>query len=188
MEEDSDSSFDSSDSEYDSGGCKEDDVVSDEEHNSDDFHAEDEEESMPEDPTLPPKKSLGFKAWAMNQLSAAKGYVAPVPVPSAPSPEQPPEPNPPPTKKRKIDPNPKPGEMRGPLGEDLTLPNTSFAKQLQQSGSAERASSSHKVTEVRRPAEVEEARLLLPIVAEEQPIMEAILLHPVVIICGETGS
>jgi ATP-dependent RNA helicase DHX37/DHR1 len=28
----------------------------------------------------------------------------------------------------------------------------------------------------------------LPIIAEEQPIMEAIMLNPVVIICGETGS
>lgn len=45
-----------------------------------------------------------------------------------------------------------------------------------------------KVVSVSRPSEVEEARLLLPIVAEEQPIMEAILLNSVVIICGETGS
>ena len=122
----------------------------------------------------------------MNQLSAAKGYVAPLPDPSAPAPEQPSESIPPPAKKRKIDPNSKPGEMRGPLGADLALPNTSFAKHLQESGTS--TSSNRKLIEVKRPAEVEDARLLLPIVAEEQPIMEAILLHPVVIICGETGS
>jgi ATP-dependent RNA helicase DHX37/DHR1 len=28
----------------------------------------------------------------------------------------------------------------------------------------------------------------LPIVAEEQNLIEAVLLHPVVIVCGETGS
>ena len=122
----------------------------------------------------------------MNQLSAAKGYVAPLPDPSAPPPEEPSEIIPPPAKKRKIDPNSKPGEMRGPLGADLALPNTSFAKHLQESGAS--TSSNRKLIEVKRPAEVEDARLLLPIVAEEQPIMEAILLHPVVIICGETGS
>lgn len=33
-----------------------------------------------------------------------------------------------------------------------------------------------------------EARLKLPILAEEQVIMEAINENPVVIICGETGS
>ena len=32
------------------------------------------------------------------------------------------------------------------------------------------------------------ARLLLPVVAEEQLIMETVLLNTVVIICGETGS
>ena len=39
-----------------------------------------------------------------------------------------------------------------------------------------------------RPPEVDDARLLLPIVTEEQPIMEAMLLNTVVVICGETGG
>ncbi|XP_046374441.2 probable ATP-dependent RNA helicase DHX37 isoform X2 [Haliotis rufescens] len=52
-------------------------------------------------------------------------------------------------------------------------------------------------TEDRKPAvhvllsrqpEVQEARLKLPILSEEQVVMEAINEHPVVIICGETGS
>lgn len=34
----------------------------------------------------------------------------------------------------------------------------------------------------------QEARLKLPILAEEQVIMEAINENPIVIICGETGS
>ena len=39
-----------------------------------------------------------------------------------------------------------------------------------------------------RPADVAAARLELPIVAEEQPIVEAVLLNGAVVICGETGS
>ncbi|THH12553.1 hypothetical protein EW146_g7588 [Bondarzewia mesenterica] len=91
---------------------------------------------------------------------------------------------PPPRKKRKTEPDL--GGMRGPLGEDLRLPSTSLAQHLQSTGKGE--SAAKKVVLVTRPVDVEEARLLLPIVAEEQPIMEAVLLNPVVIICGETGS
>lgn len=35
---------------------------------------------------------------------------------------------------------------------------------------------------------VQAARLSLPILAEEQGIMEAICDHPAVVLCGETGS
>lgn len=41
---------------------------------------------------------------------------------------------------------------------------------------------------VARSKEVTESRLRLPILAEEQAIMETILLNPVTVICGETGS
>ncbi|NWH71165.1 DHX37 helicase, partial [Piaya cayana] len=41
---------------------------------------------------------------------------------------------------------------------------------------------------VDRAPEIQEARLKLPILAEEQVIMEAISENPIVIICGETGS
>lgn len=34
----------------------------------------------------------------------------------------------------------------------------------------------------------QEERLRLPILSEEQAIMEAVAEHPVVIVCGETGS
>ena len=39
-----------------------------------------------------------------------------------------------------------------------------------------------------RHADIQEARLKLPILAEEQVVMETINENPVVIICGETGS
>ncbi|XP_071946608.1 probable ATP-dependent RNA helicase DHX37 [Antedon mediterranea] len=41
---------------------------------------------------------------------------------------------------------------------------------------------------VKRSQQIQEARLALPILAEEQVIMEAVIENPVVIICGETGS
>ena len=41
---------------------------------------------------------------------------------------------------------------------------------------------------VSREKTIQDARLKLPILAEEQGIMEAINENPVVIICGETGS
>lgn len=128
----------------------------------------------------------------MSQLSAAKSYVAPVstsetstsldalPVESSTIP---------PKKKRKLNPS-DPQGMHGPLGETLQLPSTSLAQHLQATGKnkADESHQKRKVVEVKRPVDVEEARLLLPIVAEEQPIMEAIILNPIVVICGETGS
>ena len=42
--------------------------------------------------------------------------------------------------------------------------------------------------DVVRSAKIQEARLGLPVIAEEQKIMEAIYNNPVVIICGATGS
>ncbi|XP_069880986.1 probable ATP-dependent RNA helicase DHX37 [Dipodomys merriami] len=41
---------------------------------------------------------------------------------------------------------------------------------------------------VNRTPEMQEERLKLPILSEEQTIMEAVAEHPVVIVCGETGS
>jgi len=42
--------------------------------------------------------------------------------------------------------------------------------------------------DIQRPPEIAAARLLLPIISEEQQIVETILLNPVTIIYGETGS
>ena len=74
------------------------------------------------------------------------------------------------------------------MGEDLQLPTTPFAKHVLDVGKQSFPTTQIKAVEVKRPLDVEESRVLLPIITEEQPIMEAILLHPVVIICGETGS
>ena len=77
-------------------------------------------------------------------------------------------------------------EVRGPLGEDISLPSSALATQIQRS--SKDSGYTKRFISIQRPQEVEDTRLLLPIVAEEQPIMEAILLNSVVVICGETGS
>lgn len=192
VQSESDTSFDSSDSENDEAeAMNEEDGSHSESNENDDDEEEDnsEEESEHEqEPEAAPmkKKSLGFKEWAMKQLGAAKGFEPPREEPvesSYPAPSSQPA-----KKKRKIEGNNNHPEFRGPLGEDLHLPSTSFAKEFLSSGSKAKSHSYVKIVETKRPAEVEEARVLLPIVTEEQPIMEAILLNPVVVICGETGS
>ncbi|EIN12593.1 P-loop containing nucleoside triphosphate hydrolase protein [Punctularia strigosozonata HHB-11173 SS5] len=198
--ESSEDSFDSSDSAYDSdsdsvsgqetesewGGIGVGEGTDTEEEESDasvqgmdvDAKLDDEVEQ-----TEPTRRVAGFKAWAMKQLSTAKPYIA---VPDAEDAGDTPEDRHPAV----APPKPKgplgPQEMRGPLGEDLQLPETSLAQQLKSMG--DEFAPKRKTVLVDRPADVQESRLALPIVAEEQSIMEAILLNPVVIICGETGS
>lgn len=79
----------------------------------------------------------------------------------------------------------------GPLGADYSVPSSSLlSRNLENDKKATDQvlkSTGHRPTLKRRPS-VDESRQQLPVVAEEQSIMEAILLNPVVIICGETGS
>lgn len=192
----SDTSFDSSDSAYDSSDDDKDDPTQDgideDASNSGDPETNGEESNIEigtameiqEAPSIP-RKSLGFKAWAAKQLSTAKGYT--IPSTSLPELETPSSDLLPPVKKRKVVHLSQPVEMRGPLGEDLNLPDTTLAKHLL-GPKSEPSQVKVKVVNISRPPDVEEARIMLPIVTEEQPIMEAVLLNPVVIICGETGS
>ena len=180
IREESDTSFDSSDSAYDTA-----DQESDEERHEENVFGTSGASSDGQDDIstregkspLPPKKSLGFKDWALKQISAAKGYNIlsdsnDAPTPSSGS-----------NKKQKLRDCSRPAEIRGPLGEEIQLPTTTFFQRLQSSGTT----MANAVT-VHRPPEIEESRILLPIVTEEHSIMEAVRLNPVVIICGETGS
>ncbi|PPQ66256.1 hypothetical protein CVT24_007274 [Panaeolus cyanescens] len=209
LENDSDSSFDSSDSEYDSDPAGErmdhedititntdshsEDEVNDgtsENTNSDsesdnggeDMEGEDEISGEVSVEPAPPKKKFGFKEWATKQLNAAKGYEES----STPSVTTSGQSIPVLTRATKHQ-APRDEVKRGPLGRDLDLPSTNFAQQVL-SNTKDTSKTTTRIVEVLRKPEVQESRLLLPIVSEEQPIMEAILLNPVVIICGETGS
>ncbi|KAF8583112.1 P-loop containing nucleoside triphosphate hydrolase protein [Ramaria rubella] len=132
------------------------------------------------------RKAEGFKEWALKQIDAAKGHELILnPTPPSSQPSIIPSGAGSNTTSKAHDP------IRGPLGEVLSLPSTSFSQHIrsQRPASDETLPLSIKrhVT-VNRAEEIQGTRLLLPVVAEEQPIMEAILLNSVVIICGETGS
>src|SRR5260370_34134699 len=47
---------------------------------------------------------------------------------------------------------------------------------------------SNRYVTVERLEIIQEKRVVLPVVAEEQPIVESVRFNPVVVICGETGS
>ena len=152
-------------------------------------HADSSESSVVDHPKRRRRRNaVGFKQWAIKQLDAVKSQGLPM-APASQSinpPEEIPAETPPliPVSKSQ-DP------MRGPLGEALDLPSTSFAEHLRTQGTKSDTSPhaiAMKHVNVNRKPEIQESRLLLPVVAEEQPIMEAVLLNPVVIICGETGS
>ena len=144
--------------------------------------ADDAEESrspVPDERERTASRSHGsFKQWALKQLSSVKPYVAPASeeITMDELPHQPP------SKKRKLEHTD--GLMRGPLGEDYAVPSSSFAQAVQNSQKPGKKA----VVDIQRPPEIAAARLLLPIISEEQQIVETILLNPVTIIYGETGS
>ena len=91
-------------------------------------------------------------------------------------------------KRRKVEEPQKPGAIHGPMGEKLKIADTEFARGiLKERGSGVGVGVKTHVT-VNRTDEVREARMMLPILAEEQNIVETVLLHPVTLVCGETGS
>ncbi|KAG6017533.1 hypothetical protein E4U54_006505 [Claviceps lovelessii] len=105
-------------------------------------------------------RSSAFKTWALQQRNEALGY--------------------------------QPLENNGPLEipqADNFVPRAPeqdpLPRELQPTKNDSRKAYSVNVT---RSAEIQEARLKLPVVSEEQRIMEAIHNHDIVVICGATGS
>ncbi|WWC58708.1 uncharacterized protein I303_101252 [Kwoniella dejecticola CBS 10117] len=174
-EEDADTEDDEGEEESMSGNSK-----ADEESGSEESDEEGEDENMEEETKPPPKKrALGFKDWALKQMGqteptqnpdllstdVAKSSTSTSSTTDTPS-----------------MPMPKVGNLVGPLGEKTTIPATSLLDQSKDS----QTSTVRPI--VKRRESVSEARMNLPILAEEQSIIESILMNPVVIICGETGS
>ena len=189
---DSESSFDSSNSDNDSLEDDEDEDSDSGSSRSSSDRTDDEKSENTDDKGVEPAKRLGgFKDWARQQLSMSKGYVAP-PTPTLravdpPSVETPKSVGNPKTSRSK-------DELRaiqGPLGETLQLPTTSIASQTFRSKAADTGATlvtQKSFVNVNRPEEVQASRLALPILAEEHTIIEAVRLHPVVVLCGATGS
>lgn len=76
---------------------------------------------------------------------------------------------------------------RGPMGEKYDVPDTTFAKRATERSKPTSAPRS-TTFRVQRSEEIQEARIQLPILAEEQHVLETVLYHPVVFLVGETGS
>lgn len=146
-------------------GSSEDDTDGD--SDSDGESESDSESSADEKPSLKPRASA-FKAWAVQQINESVGFK---PTSEAPENLLPPQPQVPLTEEK----------CRSFVEEEEPLP-----PELQvTNGNPDR-----KVFSVRvdRPEEIQNARLELPVVGEEQKIMEAIHNNPSVVIWGATGS
>lgn len=125
------------------------------------------EGSADEKPSLKPRASA-FKAWAVQQINESVGFT---PTLEAPEDLRPPQPQLPVTEEK----------CRSFVDEEEPLP-----LELQVTkGDPDRKAFSVRVD---RPEEVQSARLELPVVGEEQKIMEAIHNNPSVVIWGATGS
>lgn len=153
---------------FDSDNDKEDDDQtseedSDQEGDDDDDDEDEESEEDEDDDEVMDKsaRSSAFKAWAHQQRNEALGYKAADGTPSIleiPKLEN--------FVPRAPEQDPLPMELQGTAREDRKA---------------------FSVTVTRTP-EIEEARMKLPVVSEEQRLMEAIHNHDIVVICGSTGS
>ena len=86
------------------------------------------------------------------------------------------------------EPEDKPPEDKAPLKEIQSTECVVLPECAIENSAPKRVSKPAVYVPVHRTAEVQSARLKLPILAEEQAIVEAINDNPVVILAGETGS
>jgi ATP-dependent RNA helicase DHX37/DHR1 len=200
--EDSDVSEDEGDDDDDSEDDEDMDADEDDDEDADgsDDSGELEEEDDDDDDdgggaeATPPtkKRALGFKEWALKQMGQGLPAAAPDLLSSTARNSAVTIPRDPASGISQI--HTSSGPFVGPLGATLAIPASSLLDQSKRPGSGAGAVdsapfpvSSARPTISRRPS-VAEARMELPILAEEQPIIEAIRMYPVVVICGETGS
>ncbi|OAA67678.1 DEAD-like helicase [Cordyceps fumosorosea ARSEF 2679] len=134
------------------------DDESEDDDDDDDDDNDDEDEEAAEQRS---QRSSIFKAWATQQRNEALGF----------------KPNEPTTSNMVI-PKPENFVPRAPEQDPLPM-------ELQPTANTDRKAFSVTVT---RTPEIQEARLKLPVVSEEQKLMEAIHNNNIVVICGATGS
>jgi ATP-dependent RNA helicase DHX37/DHR1 len=182
-ESDFDSSESSNDSQDEEVGDSSDDGTgesegSDEEVDGDDDSEDEDGGDEGDSSGETPKKKKDFAAWANQQMAQAEGIElsktggegSDPPAASTSGSTTPAKPRKPPPKRE--------GPAFGPLGEVLQIPSSSLLLPSQRAF----------FVSVDRSPEVQEARTALPIIAEEETIMDAIRHHSVIVICGETGS
>ncbi|KAH7411713.1 P-loop containing nucleoside triphosphate hydrolase protein [Phaeosphaeria sp. MPI-PUGE-AT-0046c] len=159
----SESSEQGSEAEDEASGSDSEESEGSEEETSDDDSGEESEISQDEDSKVAKKeKTSAFKAWATQQRNSAIGFV--------------------PTNNLSHAIAPKPESFQPRAPEQDPLP-----PELETNTETDSTRKAFSVT-VERSAEIQESRLQLPIVAEEQKIMEAIHNKDVVVVWGATGS
>lgn len=134
---------------------------SDEDSDEDESEESSEEDSDEDDSSKKQERSSAFKAWATQQINEAYGYEPSSNIPNA-------------TETPRIE-----GFEPRPLEQD-PLP-----MELQPTTNLSRKAFS---VSVERPSDIQDVRLKLPVVAEEQKIMEAIHNNNLVVVYGATGS
>ncbi|EDN92976.1 hypothetical protein SS1G_08841 [Sclerotinia sclerotiorum 1980 UF-70] len=134
---------------------------SDEDSDEDDSDGSSEEDEDEDNTSRKQERSSAFKAWATQQVNEAYGYEPSSNIPNA-------------TETPKIE-----GFEPRPLEQD-PLP-----LELQPTTNLSRKAFS---VSVERPSSIQDVRLKLPVVAEEQKIMEAIHNNNLVVVYGATGS
>ncbi|KAL6805286.1 P-loop containing nucleoside triphosphate hydrolase protein [Trichoderma sp. SZMC 28012] len=152
---------DDSDEEESEGTSDEGSEDEDDSNSEEETSEEEEEDEESIDEEQKSQRSSSFKAWANQQRNEALGY-QPVDANSA------------------VLEIPKPENFVPRAPEQDPLP-----MELQVTEKTSRKVFS--VAVVRTP-EIQEARMKLPVVSEEQRLMEAIHNHDIVVICGSTGS
>ncbi|PQE21569.1 hypothetical protein CJF32_00004231 [Rutstroemia sp. NJR-2017a WRK4] len=161
-EEDSDSNSDGSNSTSENGSENgEEDSGESEDDEDDTSEEESDDEDQGENPFEKAERSSAFKAWANQQINEAYGYQPTTNIPNA-------------TETPKIDGfKPRPAEQ-DPLPMELQ-PTSNLARKAFS-------------VSIERPSTIQDVRLKLPVVAEEQKIMEAIHNNNLVVVYGATGS
>lgn len=198
VEEDEDSDFDSSDSAMDEvekdeksekgdsdeeswGGIEsENEGVPAIQGGKDDANEdEDDDSSSYEDdgPARPPREKGAFQAWAESQVLSAAGLTSSLPAPPSPSADDTYTPLLPAGAGAGFQSLSDPTGVTGPLGS--VIPTNQLPTLPPQR-------STH--IPIERTEEMQKQREELPIVKEEDRIMDAIRGNPVIVICGETGS
>lgn len=143
---------------------------SNEEDESEEGSEEESDEEEDDDDDDEPKKiaprQSAFKAWAVQQINESVGYkpaeFTPLPPPST-------------TAKKTSKPVRNTVDLNDPLPAELQIPKTNIDRKAY-------------AVPVTRPEHIQEARLGLPVVGEEQKIMESIYNNNVTVIWGATGS
>lgn len=157
-EEGTDSASDGSEESGDSEGSEEEDSEEDSEEDGDSDSSLDDQQSK----IARKERTSAFKAWATSQRNEQIGFV--------------------PSNQLEYTAPTKPANFTPRAPEQDPLP-----RELESNTATDATRKAYSVAVERRP-EIQEARMQLPVVAEEQKIMEAIHNNDVVVVWGATGS